>query len=955
MRDHNTVLPWPPRPYLGLNFYTDADARLFTGRDKEIEKCAAIFLGHSVRLLLLQGSSGAGKSSFLRAGLIPALQSDPHQAIVLVQDEEESVIRCTCDPLKWIALALSHTIQRHCLGAASKGPAAADAAMAAFCDNVPQLVAGTREQLLGELLAVIPIVTTRVCGTLTLVLDQVEEVLTTAPDRMEESKSFSPSQAFFEFIYQVFINRLDFKIILAMRTEYYGRFFDECAINDDRRVAAFLLKPLRDPARLREIIVRPAQAIDEASGNLVYGFQVEQQAADRIIRDLLEYLKHGAVTPLLQLVCARLYASLDGTKRTITLQDYRNFRGLEGVTLQYLDTAVRGALEATGNHLPARPWRRRDTFERSVQQWHLLLNSLVNRQGGGTLVSDIASLETLRQRANDLGIKVDIAPVLGAMCDGANPVLRGQPKKQPTSFSLKHDFLAAVLRRWQFVYDSIGSVKSKLLRFWRTSFGATAMIFLFGWFALLMVRKHEVFSSRISYAVSSPSSDFSQSLFLLVDNLQNSAWQPWLQAKSAKAMRDVLHRAPWYGGEYRAAGLSPDGKKLALLNVDGSAVLEMDLDGISASRKSRFELDDAAVTGLSSRMMPSVGYLDGLGRAALIGDSLYVWEPDGKRRSIPLSDSIRGQLKDLRAPRSEFLNGALHIMAASVASGGQLINSSLVLKPGPDTKQLDGQLKEYASVPDFSPMPMHADDSNSVAYYTESKDRKQFDLALNQGHGVRVIDMPSATRLASAANKDFTFAFVANDPRRMALKWERAGLSVYQPGTGKAIEQRYVLGPGWNEAAAHEYKDLLAPYISWAYSSLAAVAVDDGRSTRFAWAGKSGIWVASAAANSHELRPLRDVSGPFLSGEAGGTKLQFTKSGEHLLLQQQPLYNRPLKVRVYNLGRAWYEWVETRDIDELSKLACTTASYNDRGLAMAQAISKLSNGGFSQSIPCQSN
>lgn len=954
MRDHNTVLQWPPRPYLGLNFYTDADARLFTGRDKEIEKCAAIFLGHSVRLLLLQGSSGAGKSSFLRAGLIPALQSDPHQAIVLIQDEEESVIRCTCDPLKWIALALSHTIKRQCPGAASQDPGTADAAMAAFCEHVHQMVAGTREQLLGELLAVIPIVTARICGTLTLVLDQVEEVLTTAPDAVEDGNTFSPSQAFFEFIYQVFINRLDFKIILAMRTEYYGRFFDECAINDDRRVAAFLLKPLRDPARLREIIVRPAQALDESSGNLVYGFQIEQQAVDRIIADLLDYLKYGAVTPLLQLVCARLYASLDGTRRTITMQDYLSFKGLEGVTLQYLDTAVRDALEATGNRLPARPWRKRDAFERSVQQWHLLLNSLVNRQGGGTLVSDIASLENLRRRAADIGIKTDIAPVLCAMCDGGNPVLRGQPKRQPTSFSLKHDFLAAVLRRWQFVYESVGSVKSKLLRFWRASFGAAAIIVVAAWFTLAIIRKHEVFTSRMTYAVSSPSSDFSQSLFLLVDNLQNSKWQPWLQSKSAKAMRDVLHRAPWYGGEYRAAGLSPDGRKLALLNVDGTAVLEMDLDGIIAGRISRFKLDDAAAAGLNSRMMPSVGYLDRLGLAAFIGDSLYVKGAEGKPRIVPLSDSIKMQLERLRAWRSEFLNGALHIMAASPDQGPQLINYELVLRPGPDTSVLDGQLTKYASVPDFSPMPMHADDSQALAYYTKSKDSTQFDLALNLGQGVRYIDLPSVTKLSSAANKDFTFAFIANDPNRIALKWDHSGVAVYQLGTGKAIEQRYVLGPGWNEAAARDYKDLLAPYISWAYSSLSAAAVDDG-STRFAWAGKSGIWVAAAAAHSLELQPLPNISGPFLSGEAGGTKLQFSKSGKHLLLLQQPLYNRPLKVRVYNLGREWYEWVESRDMDALSKLACATAHYNDRGLAMAQAISKLANGGFSQSVPCTPN
>ncbi len=66
-------LPLPERPYPSLGYY-DRDCRaLFVGRDADTQRFAALLDDTHTRILVLHGESGVGKSSFLRAGVIPYL------------------------------------------------------------------------------------------------------------------------------------------------------------------------------------------------------------------------------------------------------------------------------------------------------------------------------------------------------------------------------------------------------------------------------------------------------------------------------------------------------------------------------------------------------------------------------------------------------------------------------------------------------------------------------------------------------------------------------------------------------------------------------------------------------------------------------------------------------------------------------------------------------------------
>jgi WD40 repeat protein len=94
---------WPPEddpkrtPYRGLLPLEAADAGIFFGREaptvEAIDRIRGMKDGASPRLLVLLGASGAGKSSFLRAGLLPRLARDDRNYLVLpvIRPEKDAI------------------------------------------------------------------------------------------------------------------------------------------------------------------------------------------------------------------------------------------------------------------------------------------------------------------------------------------------------------------------------------------------------------------------------------------------------------------------------------------------------------------------------------------------------------------------------------------------------------------------------------------------------------------------------------------------------------------------------------------------------------------------------------------------------------------------------------------------------------------------------------------------
>jgi WD40 repeat protein len=94
---------WPPQddlkrpPYRGLLPLEAADAGIFFGREAPtiaaLDRIRGIKDGAAPRLLVLLGASGAGKSSFLRAGLLPRLMRDDRSylAVPVIRPERAAI------------------------------------------------------------------------------------------------------------------------------------------------------------------------------------------------------------------------------------------------------------------------------------------------------------------------------------------------------------------------------------------------------------------------------------------------------------------------------------------------------------------------------------------------------------------------------------------------------------------------------------------------------------------------------------------------------------------------------------------------------------------------------------------------------------------------------------------------------------------------------------------------
>ena len=91
---------WTPRdkagPYPGLSAFTEEDAGIYFGREGDImagmTEIRLLRKRSTPRTLVIQGASGAGKSSFLRAGLWPRLSRDPDFAPLAILRAAQGIL-----------------------------------------------------------------------------------------------------------------------------------------------------------------------------------------------------------------------------------------------------------------------------------------------------------------------------------------------------------------------------------------------------------------------------------------------------------------------------------------------------------------------------------------------------------------------------------------------------------------------------------------------------------------------------------------------------------------------------------------------------------------------------------------------------------------------------------------------------------------------------------------------
>ena len=247
------AIKWPDLPYKGLNYFRESDAPLFTERDRDIRDCGMLIGQFSTRVLLLHGNSGAGKSSFLRAGLVPWLKQQHGAFYFLTEENSEPIfVRSTDDPVYQVHEALRLALERD-QQLAGLRPRKFFAAREALSRPPTK----DRGQLAKRVVDALSAIALALTPALVLMIDQSEEVFSTGTPNDENKRRL----AFFNMLEELCYQKLPLKVIVVMRTEFYGRFSNALGIlprtnvdNFDIGFRQYLLRDLQTKSSLVSVI-----------------------------------------------------------------------------------------------------------------------------------------------------------------------------------------------------------------------------------------------------------------------------------------------------------------------------------------------------------------------------------------------------------------------------------------------------------------------------------------------------------------------------------------------------------------------------------------------------------------------------------------------------------------------------------------------------------------------------
>lgn len=285
-------LPEPENPYKGLHSFEAADARDFFGREKLVQKLVKrIGENHkAARFLAVVGPSGSGKSSVVKAGVIPALWrgdipgSDRWFVVEMVPGAR---------PLDELEVALTRIA-------------------ATYTDNLRQQLERDRHGLLRVAGLILP----NDGSELVIVVDQFEELFTLVQDEQVRAHFLSLLHA------AVTDPRSRVRVIVTLRADFYDRPLHYPELGELVRSHMETVLPL-SAEELEAAIVKPAERV---------GVSFEPGLAATIIAD--SHYQPGAL-PLLQYALTELFEQREG--RVLTQKAYQALGGAVGALAQRAD------------------------------------------------------------------------------------------------------------------------------------------------------------------------------------------------------------------------------------------------------------------------------------------------------------------------------------------------------------------------------------------------------------------------------------------------------------------------------------------------------------------------------------------------------------------------------------------------------------------------------------------
>ncbi|HEX2573343.1 MAG TPA: protein kinase [Polyangia bacterium] len=286
-------------PYAGLASFQESDAGRFFGRSREI--AAMVTRIRDRPLMGVVGPSGVGKSSFVRAGVVPTLKNSGEAWEVIVVRPGRNPIAALAQllaPLVGTSTTLNEDLEQQ------------------------QKLAQRLRAEPGYLGVILRSRARRNGRNVLLFVDQFEELYTLNPDLAERT-------AFTVCLSGVADDSTaPVRVVLSIRSDFLDRVSEDQQFMTELSQGLFFLGP---PPRdgLRDALVQPA----EMAG---YHFETPE-----MVEEMLSHLEatQGAL-PLLQFTVTKLWEARNAARRLLTAESYRAIGGIAGALASHADSVI---------------------------------------------------------------------------------------------------------------------------------------------------------------------------------------------------------------------------------------------------------------------------------------------------------------------------------------------------------------------------------------------------------------------------------------------------------------------------------------------------------------------------------------------------------------------------------------------------------------------------------------
>jgi serine/threonine protein kinase len=292
---HGRQLAEGESPYPGLTAFQEADADRFFGRSRDVTRMVARV--RELPLTGVVGPSGVGKSSFIRAGVGPALKSSGERWEIVT-------VRPGRQPVAALASVLANLARRTNV---QLQPDELDYRLRTEPGFFGMCLRAHARQTDTNLL---------------LFVDQFEELYTLMPD-VAQRRAFTGA-----LTGAADDSAAPVRVVVSMRSDFLDRIAEDPRFMEDlSRGLGFLSPP--DRVGLREALIAPVEIV---------GYRFESMD---MVEDMLDALvgTPGAL-PLLQFAAAKLWDTRDRARRLLTVESYTAIGGISGALATHADDVV---------------------------------------------------------------------------------------------------------------------------------------------------------------------------------------------------------------------------------------------------------------------------------------------------------------------------------------------------------------------------------------------------------------------------------------------------------------------------------------------------------------------------------------------------------------------------------------------------------------------------------------